>query len=108
MATITIPSATGEYAFVVDGQHRIFSFRNEYRRLSEAEVFELPVVCFQNATEEVMGATFVSINVNQKPVNKDLLIQMKAILGLLDADIDKACVDLIHDLDEAPDSPLKD
>jgi hypothetical protein len=49
MATITFPSDAGDYAFVVDGQHRIFSFRNEYRRLSESEVFELPVVCFQNA-----------------------------------------------------------
>ena len=51
---------------------------------------------------------FVQINVNQKPVNRDLLIQMKSILGLLDTDIEKACVDLIHDVDEAPDSPLKD
>ena len=54
-----------------------------------------------------MGATFVSINVNQKPVNRDLLTQMKAILGLLDTDIDKACIDLIHDLDEDATSPLK-
>jgi len=66
----------------------------------ETDVFELPVVRFHNATEEVMGATFVSINVNQKPVNRDLLTQMKAILGLLDTDIDKACIDLIHDLDD--------
>jgi hypothetical protein len=29
-------------------------------------------------------------------------------LGLLDTDIEKACVDLIHELDEAPESPLKD
>ncbi len=107
MATITFPSDSGDYAFVVDGQHRIFSFRNEYRQLSDTDIFELPVVCFHNATEEVMGATFVSINVNQKPVNRDLLTQMKAILGLLDTDIDKACIDLIHDLDEDQTSPLK-
>jgi hypothetical protein len=55
-----------------------------------------------------MGATFVSINVNQKPVNRDLLTQMKAILGLLDTDIDKACIDLIHDLGDDPTSPLND
>jgi len=73
MATLTFPSDSGDYAFVVDGQHRIFSFRDEYRQLSKTEVFELPVVCFHNATKEVMGATFVSINVNQKPVNRDLL-----------------------------------
>jgi hypothetical protein len=65
MATLTFPSDAGDYAFVVDGQHRIFSFRDEYRQLSETDVFELPVVCFHNATEEVMGAAFVSINVNQ-------------------------------------------
>jgi len=107
MATLTFPSDSGDYAFVVDGQHRIFSFRDEYRQLSKTEVFELPVVCFHNATKEVMGATFVSINVNQKPVNRDLLTQMKAILGLLDTDIDKACIDLIHDLDDDAASPLK-
>ncbi len=107
MATLTFPSDAGDYAFVVDGQHRIFSFRDAYRQLPETDLFELPVVCFHNATEEVMGATFVSINVNQKPVNRDLLTQMKAILGLLDTDIDKACIDLIHDLDEDAASPLK-
>jgi len=107
-ATIVFPSDDGDYAFVVDGQHRLFSFRDEYRRISDNEVFELAVVALHNATEELVGETFVQINVNQKPVNRDLLIQMKAILGLLDTDIEKACVDLIHDLDEAPDSPLKD
>jgi hypothetical protein len=42
-----------------------------------------------------------------QPVSRDLLIQMKAILGLLDTDLEKACIGFIHDLDEAPDSPLK-
>jgi len=107
MATLTFPSEAGDYAFVVDGQHRIFSFRDAYRQLADTDVFELPVVCFHNATEEVMGATFVSINVNQKPVNRDLLTQMKAVLGLLDTDIDKACIDLIHDLDHDQKSPLR-
>lgn len=107
-ATITFPKDQGDYAFVVDGQHRLFSFRDEYRRLPDDEIFQLPVVALHDASEELVGATFVSINVNQKPVNRDLLTQMKAILGLLDADIDKASVDLIHALDEDPNSPLKD
>ena len=106
MATITFPSEEGEYAFVVDGQHRIFSFRDDYRQLDDGEIFELPVVAFHNVSEEVVGATFVSININQKPVNRDLLTQMKAILGLLDSDHDKAGVELIHALDEDPASPL--
>ena len=108
MATVIFPSEEGEYAFVVDGQHRIFSFRDDYRRLTKDEIFELPVVAFHNASDEVVGATFVSININQKPVNRDLLTQMKAILGLLDTDIDKACIDLIHAIDEDALSPLKD
>lgn len=107
MATITFPSEQGEYAFVVDGQHRIFSFNDTYRRLEENITFELPVVAFHNACAEVVGAIFVSINSNQKPVNKDLMTQMKLILGLLDNDIDKACIELIHSLDEDPNSPLK-
>lgn len=107
IATITFPSEEGEYAFVVDGQHRIFSFREDYRKLANEQTFELPVVAFHNASDEVVGATFVSININQKPVNRDLLTQMKAILGLLDTDIDKACVDLIDALEEDSASPLK-
>jgi DGQHR domain-containing protein len=107
-ATITFPKEQGDYAFVVDGQHRLFSFRDEYRRLPDEETFDLPVVALHNAAEELVGATFVSINVNQKPVNRDLLTQMKAILGLLDTDIDKATVDLIHAIDEDSNSPVRD
>ena len=81
IATITFPSEEGDYAFVVDGQHRIFSFREENRQIDVDRIFELPVVAFHNATDEVVGATFVSINTYQKPVNRDLLTQMKLILG---------------------------
>jgi DGQHR domain-containing protein len=108
MATITFPSEQGDYAFVVDGQHRISSFKDTYRRLEEDIIFELPVVAFHNVCAEVVGAIFVSINSNQKPVNKDLMTQMKLILGLLDNDIDKACIELIHSLDDDINSPLKD
>jgi DGQHR domain-containing protein len=106
-ATLTFPTAEGDYAFVVDGQHRLFSFQDEYRKLQNDEVFDLPVVALHNASQEQVGATFVSINVNQKPVNRDLLTQMKAILGLLDNDIDKATIELIHSLDEDAASPVK-
>ncbi len=108
MVTISFPSSEGEYAFVVDGQHRLFSFDEQYRRLPDSETFELSVVALHNATEELVGETFVSINVNQKPVNRDLLTQMKAILGLLDSDVEKASIELIHALDEDPTSPLRD
>jgi DGQHR domain-containing protein len=106
MATISFPSTAGEYAFVVDGQHRLFSFRDEYRKLNDRQPFQLPVVAFHNASDELVGATFVSINVNQKPVNRNLLTQMKAILGLLDSDHDKAAIDLVHELERDPASPF--
>src|SRR5437867_2749738 len=108
MVTLVFPAEDGDFAFVVDGQHRLFSFEDEYRQLSSSETFELPVVALHNATEEVVGQTFVSINVNQKPVNKDLLTQMRAILGLLDTDIEKTAIELIHALDEDKQSPLYD
>ena len=106
-ATLSFPTDEGDYAFVVDGQHRLFSFQDDYRRLPKDEVFELPVVALYNATDERVGETFISINVNQKPVNKDLLTQMKAILGLLDTDIEKATHELVTVLDEEATSPLK-
>ncbi len=105
--TINFPSSEGEYAFIVDGQHRLFSFDDQYRRLPASENFELSVVALHNATEEMVGATFVAINVNQKPVNRDLLTQMRAILGLLDNDIERTAIELVHALDEDATSPLQ-
>jgi|SRR5579872_2349811 len=84
--TLVFPENEGDFGFVVDGQHRLFSFADDYRELPSTANFELPVVTLHNATEEMVGQTFVEINVNQKPVNTDLLTQMKAILGLLDTD----------------------
>jgi len=106
LVTLVFPSSKGDFAFVVDGQHRLFSFEDDYRQLADTETFDLPVVALHDATEEVVGQTFVSINVNQKPVNRDLLTQMKAILGLLDNDVEKISVALIHALDEDKQSPL--
>jgi DGQHR domain-containing protein len=105
-ATLIFPQDEGDFGFVVDGQHRLFSFSDEYRELPSTAMFELPVVALHNATEEMVGQTFVEINVNQKPVNKDLLVQMKAILGLLDFDYENAAIELIHGLDEDKFSPL--
>ena len=93
---------------MIDGQHRLFSFQDEYRKLKDTELFDLPVAALYNASQEQIGAIFVAINVNQKPVNRDLLTQMKAILGLLDNDIEQATVELIHALDDDPASPLRD
>ncbi len=106
MATISFPADEGDFGFVVDGQHRLFSFQDEYRKINDGDRFDLPVVALHGATEEQVGATFVAINVNQKPVNKDLLTQMRAILGLLDNDIDRSTIELIHELDEDQSSPL--
>lgn len=107
-AILTFPADEGDFAFVVDGQHRLFSFEHEYRQLPTTETFELPVVALSNATEEMVGQIFVAINVNQKPVNRDLLTQMKAILGLLETDIEKTSIELIHAIDEDKQSPLYD
>lgn len=104
--TLVFPDDEGDFGFVVDGQHRLFSFSDEYREMSSTASFELPVVALHNATEEMVGQTFVEINVNQKPVNKDLLTQMKAILGLLDTDYENTAIDLIHGLDDDNQSPL--
>jgi len=65
-ASITFPSDEGDYAFVVDGQHRLFSFRDEYRCIADNETFEMAVVALHNATDELVGEMFVQINVNQK------------------------------------------
>ena len=105
-AMLVFPNDEGDFGFVVDGQHRLFSFDDDYREMPSTTTFELPVVALHNASDEMVGQTFVEINVNQKPVNKDLLTQMKAILGLLDTDYENAAIKLIHALDDDMESPL--
>ncbi|HQF12003.1 MAG TPA: DGQHR domain-containing protein [Paludibacteraceae bacterium] len=107
VVNVIFPESQGDFAFVVDGQHRLFSFRNGYRKIPDTMDFELPIVAFMNAEEGLVGEAFVAINVNQKPVNRDLLTQMKAILGLLDTDIEKSCIEIVNFLDENQDSPMK-
>lgn len=107
-ATITFPEDAGEYAFVVDGQHRLFSFRDDFRKLPDSEKFDLPVIALHDASENTVGQTFISINTFQKPVNRNLLTEMQMILGLMGTDTEKATVELIHELDEDKSSPLRD
>ncbi len=56
MATVTFPATEGAFAFVVDGQHRLFSFREKYRKLKDTAIFDLPVVAFHNASPELVGS----------------------------------------------------
>lgn len=55
---LVFPEDEGDFGFVVDGQHRLFSFADDYREMPSTSVFELPVVALHNATGEAKAITW--------------------------------------------------
>ena len=72
------------YAWIIDGQHRVFGFLNttfaEMDDDDSEQVFELPVVAFRKLDPVVQNRTFVSINYNQKKIDPTLLCDLATAL----------------------------
>ena len=66
-------------AWIIDGQHRVYGFLDtEYESEeddSETE-FKLPVVAFKSMDLLLQNRTFVSINLNQKKIDRTLLCDL--------------------------------
>lgn len=68
-------------AWIIDGQHRIFAFKNsKYKNWSENknEEFKLPVVAFRDISETQQNRTFVNINYYQKRIDPILFCDLAA------------------------------
>ena len=67
-------------AWVVDGQHRIFAFRDIDLGSHKYEQFniEIPVVVLEGSNTEVQSETFVNINYYQKKIDSLLIYDLAA------------------------------
>lgn len=70
----------------IDGQHRLFSFLDEYCRLPESTDFELSFEMYLNPDDIQQKIIFRNTNEFQKAVPKNLLLYFRRSLGMLNAD----------------------
>ena len=69
---LNIPNAYG-IAYIIDGQHRVYGYSNSKYK----NVHTIPVVAFQNMSNEDQLRIFMEINENQKAVSKKLRIDLE-------------------------------
>jgi DNA sulfur modification protein DndB len=63
------PSSYYASAWIIDGQHRLYGYADHQRKDSDL----LPVIAFEDMSDEEQGSLFVEINKNQKSVEANLL-----------------------------------
>lgn len=91
----------GKYAYILDGQHRIAGF--DY---SDGIHYDLPVVALYDADKNTRGRVFADINSKQKRVKNTQLLELYYQIKDLKPD-DSEVMDVITELDDDSDSPLK-
>lgn len=93
---------------IIDGQHRIFAFRDELRSpdLKDDTVFELNFCCFVFPDLRDRRTLFMVTNEKQRKVAPNLLYYLRDKLGLL-KEQDRANRRLIERLASEDSSPLK-
>lgn len=69
---LNIPNAYG-IAYIIDGQHRVYGYANS----TQKEKHTIPVVAFQDMSNDEQLRIFMEINENQKAVSKDLRIDLE-------------------------------
>ena len=69
---LNIPYAYG-IAYIIDGQHRVYGYANS----TQKEKHTIPVVAFQDMSNDEQLRIFMEINENQKAVSKDLRIDLE-------------------------------
>ncbi|MBR5609156.1 MAG: DGQHR domain-containing protein [Elusimicrobiaceae bacterium] len=89
---------------VMDGQHRLYSFTDEFRIISEHEEYEMGFTLYIQPTLNERKKIFVTCNDKQEKVNGNLLISFKKQLGLLD-DEDSEAYNFVETLNN--NTPLK-
>lgn len=107
LGTLYIPNKY-KTAWIIDGQHRLFAYSN----LEEAKTATLPVIAFENLEPDIQAKLFIDINGEQVRVSKNLLSDLWATIhwnsGNPGEQLKALTSRLIKDLNENPDSPLRD
>ncbi len=71
--TFTIDSSS---FLILDGQHRVYGFR---KLLNEGVKYRIPVIIYNDLTPIQEARLFIDINTLQKPVPKELLLDIKRL-----------------------------
>ncbi len=93
-------------AQLIDGQHRVAGLRAAMEEKSSIRNMQIPVAIFENLSTQDCASLFLSINTEQKPVPKSLVIDL---YGVADPSVvDPAAArarDLVLDLNEDEEAP---
>ncbi|MBI3796146.1 MAG: DGQHR domain-containing protein [Deltaproteobacteria bacterium] len=94
-------------AFIIDGQHRLWAFKQEYSGDIDLDVV---VTAFIDLDDSRKAFIFRSINGNQRKINPSLVYDLIPMLRDRESVEfeDKRCHDLLVLLNETSDSPWKD
>ena len=71
---------------VMDGQHRLYSFLDSIRSISDNEPYEIGFTIYENPTLAEKRKIFISCNEKQEKVSGNLLMWFKAQLNMLTSD----------------------
>jgi len=64
---------------IIDGQHRVYGFRKLHERGYHDNKIRIPVVIFSELTPVDEARIFIDVNTQQKPVPKELLLDIKKL-----------------------------
>ena len=92
----------------IDGQHRLFSFRNDFVSplLKDSDVYEIIFSLFETPSINLRRELFITTNEKQKAVSANLILWLRETLGLID-EKEKKFLNLTKKLNEEEYSPLK-
>ena len=99
--TITFNDAQSSF-LILDGQHRVYGFR---KLLSEGVKYRVPVIIYNDLTPIQEARIFIDINTLQRPVPKELLLDIKRLADRESVD-ERMLDELFTSFETAADSYL--
>lgn len=99
--TITFNEIQGSF-LILDGQHRVYGFR---KLLNEGAKYRVPVIIYNDLTPTQEARLFIDINTLQRPVPKELLLDIKR-LAERESDDERMLDELFTNFETEPDSYL--
>ncbi|MBU2750805.1 DGQHR domain-containing protein [Acidithiobacillus thiooxidans] len=99
--TITFNEVQGSF-LILDGQHRAYGFR---KLLKEGVKYRVPVIIYNGLTPMQEARIFIDINTLQRPVPKELLLDIKRLADR-ESDDERMLDELFTSFETEPDSYL--
>lgn len=99
--TITFNELQSSF-LILDGQHRVYGFR---KLLNEGVKYRVPVIIYNDLTPTQEARIFIDINTLQRPVPKELLLDIKRLADR-ESDDERMLDELFTSFETEPDSYL--